>query len=60
MPVDPKLRSLSIDIPAQPDSLVKLSLLLADEEVNLQAVSALISSDMALASAVLKAVNSSL
>jgi HD-like signal output (HDOD) protein len=60
VPVDPKLRSLSIDIPAQPDALVKLSLLLADEEVNLQAISALISSDMALASAVLKAVNSSL
>ena len=60
MPVDPALRSLSIDIPAQPEALVKLSLLLADEDVNLQAVSALISSDMALASAVLKAVNSSL
>ena len=60
MPVDPQLRSLNIDIPAQPDSLVKLSLLLADDNVNLQAVSALISADMALASAVLKAVNSSL
>lgn len=60
MPVDPQLRSLNIDIPAQPESLVKLSLLLADESVNLQAVSALISADMALASAVLKAVNSSL
>jgi HD-like signal output (HDOD) protein len=60
MPVDPQLRSLNIDIPAQPDSLVKLSLLLADEDVNLNAVSTLISSDMALASAVLKAVNSSL
>jgi len=60
MPVDPALRSLSIDVPAQPDALVKLSMLLADDEVNLQAVSSLISSDMALASAVLKAVNSSL
>lgn len=60
MPVDPELRSLSIDIPAQPESLVKLSLLLADDDVNLQSVSALISTDMALASAVLKAVNSSL
>ena len=60
MPVDPELRSLSIDVPAQPDALVKLSMLLADDEVNLQAVSSLISSDMALASAVLKAVNSSL
>ena len=60
MPVDPQLRSLNIDVPAQPESLVKLSLLLADDELNLHAVSALISSDMALASAVLKAVNSSL
>jgi HD-like signal output (HDOD) protein len=60
MPVDPKLRSLNIDVPAQPESLVKLSLLLADEDVNLQALSALITSDMALAAAVLKAVNSSM
>lgn len=60
MPVDPKLRSLNIDVPAQPESLVKLSLLLADDEVNLQALSALITSDMALAAAVLKAVNSSM
>ena len=60
MPIDPALRSLKIDIPAQPDSLVKLSLLLAEEDVNLNAVSSLIASDMALASAVLKTVNSSL
>jgi HD-like signal output (HDOD) protein len=60
MPVDPKLRSLNIDVPAQPESLVKLSLLLADQEVNLQAVSGLISGDMALAAAVLKAVNSAM
>lgn len=60
MPVDPQLRSLNIDIPAQPEVLSKLSTLLLDENVNLQAVSALISPDMALAAAVLKAVNSSL
>jgi HD-like signal output (HDOD) protein len=60
MSVNPELRSLEIDIPAQPDALVKLSLLLADEEINLQAASALIETDMALAAAVLKAVNSSL
>ena len=60
MPVDPQLRSLNIDIPAQPESLVRLSIFLADADVNLQAISALISTDMALASAVLKAVNSSL
>jgi HD-like signal output (HDOD) protein len=60
MSVNPELRSLDIDIPAQPESLVKLSLLLADEDMNLQAASSLIETDMALAAAVLKAVNSSL
>ena len=58
MPVDAQLRSLNIDIPAQPESLVKLSLLLADDDVNMHALSGLIESDMALAAAVLKAVNS--
>ena len=58
MPKTSPLHLLDIDIPAQPDGLVKLSLLLADDEVDLHAVSALISSDMALAAAVLKAVNS--
>ena len=52
------LHLLDIAIPAQPDGLIKLSLLLAEDEVDLQAVSLLISSDMALAAAVLKAVNS--
>lgn len=60
MPVDAQLRSLNIDVPAQPEALVQLSTLLAAESVNLPAVSALIESDMALAAAVLKAVNSSL
>ena len=60
MSVNPELRSLDIDIPSQPDALLKLSLLLADDDINLSAVSTLIESDMALAAAVLKAVNSSL
>ena len=60
MPVDPQLRSLNIDVPAQPEVLASLSTLLLEESVNLQALSALISTDMALAAAVLKAVNSSL
>jgi len=60
MSVNPELRSLEIDIPAQPDALVKLSLLMAEEEIDLLAVAHLIESDMALAAAVLKAVNSSL
>lgn len=60
MSVNPELRTLDIDIPAQPQSLVKLSLLLADDDLNLSAMSELIEADMALAAAVLKAVNSSL
>jgi HD-like signal output (HDOD) protein len=60
MPVDPALRSLAIDIPAQPEALVQLSVLLADEDVNLQQMGALIASDMPLAAAVLKAVNAPL
>jgi HD-like signal output (HDOD) protein len=60
MSVDAELRSLNIDVPAQPEALVKLSLLLAEDDVNLPALAGLIESDMALASAVLKAVNSSL
>ncbi len=53
-------RLLDVDIPAQPETLVQLSLLLAEDSVDLQAVSQLISSDMALAAAVLKAVNSAI
>lgn len=60
MSVNPDLRSLDIDIPSQPDALVKLSLLLAEDDINLQAASTLIEGDMALAAAVMKAVNSSL
>ncbi len=60
MSVHPELRQLDIDIPPQPQALVQLSLLLADPEINLQAAAALIETDMALAAAVLKAVNSSL
>jgi HD-like signal output (HDOD) protein len=60
MSVNPELRTLDISIPAQPDSLVKLSLLMAEDELNLSAIAQLIESDMALAAAVLRAVNSSL
>ena len=60
MPVNSELRALDIAIPAQPESLVKLSLLMAEEDFNLGAIAQLIESDMALAAAVLKAVNSSL
>jgi HD-like signal output (HDOD) protein len=60
MSVNPELRSLDITIPAQPEGLVKLSLLMAEDEINVGAIASLIESDMALAAAVLKAVNSSL
>ena len=60
MSVDPQLRTLEIDIPAKPDALVKLSLILAEDDVNQRAIAALVESDMALAAAVMKAVNSSL
>jgi HD-like signal output (HDOD) protein len=60
MSVNPELRTLDIDIPSQPQSLVQLSLLLAEDEIQLPAVASLIETDMALAAAVMKAVNSSL
>jgi HD-like signal output (HDOD) protein len=60
MPVAPELRSLEIDIPAKPESLVKLSLLMAEDDMDQLAVRRADRADMALAAAVLKAVNSSL
>lgn len=60
MSVQPELRSLEIDIPAQPEALVKLSLLLAEDDIDLPRIAGLIEGDMALAAAVMKAVNSSL
>lgn len=59
-PVDPRLQSLDVDIPAPPQSLVKLASLLADENVDLFTVGALIENDMALAGAVMKAVSAPL
>lgn len=59
MTLNPEQHRFDIDIPTQPQSLLELSLLLAEEDLALPAVSALIESDMALASAVLKAVNTS-
>jgi HD-like signal output (HDOD) protein len=60
MSVNPELRKLDIDIPSQPQALLELSLLLAEEDINLTAAASLIERDMALAAAVMKAVNSSL
>jgi len=60
MSVNPQLRTLDIDIPSKPDTLVRLSLLMAEEDVNLAAIGSLVETDMALAASVMKAVNSSL
>lgn len=60
MTLNPSPRLLDIEIPAQPQALLQLSLLLAEDDVNLAAAASLIESDMALASAVMRAVNSAL
>jgi len=56
--VDPK--AADIALPALPDALVRLSLLMAESDVDLRAIATLIEGDMALAAAVLRAVNSPL
>lgn len=60
MPIDATLRSLDIDLPACPQILVRLSMLMADEDANMQSIATLIEGDMALASAVVRSVNSAL
>ena len=45
MSVNPELRKLEIDIPSQPQALVQLSLLLAEEDINLAAAASLIGCD---------------
>ena len=52
--------NLDFDLPAQPQSLVKLAALLREDDINLNAISALIEADMSFAAAVMKAVNSPL
>jgi HD-like signal output (HDOD) protein len=60
MAIDSALQSPDIDVPTRPDVLAKLTLLLAEEDVDLPQVSALIEKDMALAAGLMKAVNSPL
>ena len=60
MSIDPNLRSLNIDIPACPDTLVKLSLLMGQDDAHIDDMSDLIQGDMALASAIVRAVNSAM
>lgn len=60
MSIAPQLRNLNIDLPACPSTLVKLSLLMADEHCSTDQLAALIETDMALSSAVVRTVNSAL
>ncbi|MEY4766923.1 MAG: hypothetical protein RI907_3596 [Pseudomonadota bacterium] len=60
MTIAPTLRNLNIDLPACPSTLVKLSLLMADENSTVDQLAALIETDMALSSAVVRTVNSAL
>ncbi len=60
MSIDPQLRELNIDLPACPATLVKLSLMMAEEDTSIPQMAALIETDMALASAVVRTVNSAL
>ncbi len=60
MSIDPTLRSLNIDIPACPDTLVKLSLMMGQDDAHTEDMSALIEGDMALASAIVRTVNSAM
>lgn len=60
MSIDPNLRSLNIDIPACPATLVKLSLLMGQDDAHIDDMSSLIESDMALASAIVRTVNSAM
>jgi HD-like signal output (HDOD) protein len=60
MSIDPKLRDLNIDLPACPATLVQLSLMMSDEGSSIDDMAGLIETDMALASAVVRTVNSAL
>lgn len=60
MTLPSELRNLDVDLPASPRVLVELLALMQDGEVPLAAVAQLIESDMALASAVVRTVNSAM
>lgn len=60
MSIAPQLRNLNIDLPACPHTLVKLSLLMADDDSSVDQLAGLIETDMALSSAVVRTVNSAL
>jgi HD-like signal output (HDOD) protein len=57
---DPSLRQLDIELPASPAATLKLTELLADEDTSVPEVADVIEGDLALASAVVRTVNSAM
>lgn len=60
MPLPAPLRTLQVDLPACPRALLELLALMRDDDSTLPSISALIESDMALAAAVVRTVNSAM
>jgi len=56
----PDIRSVHIDLPAPPAAMLRISNLMADPNCQVSELGSVIESDMALAAAVMKAVNSSM
>jgi HD-like signal output (HDOD) protein len=57
---DPSLRQLDIELPASPAATLRLSELLGDEDTSVPEVAEVIEGDLALASAVVRTVNSAM
>ena len=60
MSIESPLRDLNIDLPSCPSTLVKMSLLMADEHTTTEQLALVIETDMALSAAVVRTVNSAL
>lgn len=60
MPLDPCLRSLDLTLPACPAAVLKLAALMPREDVNVRELATVVESDMALAAAVMRTVNSAM
>lgn len=60
MPLDPALRSLDLSLPACPKAVLRLGELMAREDVSVAEMAAVVETDMALAAAVMRAVNSAM
>jgi len=60
MSIESPLRNLNIDLPSCPSTLVKMSLLMAEENTTTEQLAVVIETDMALSAAVVRTVNSAL